>query len=132
MPTIPNIFVKDSYHTELIATNLQNIYGDKANVFTVVPQDEKIDIFFLSAKNILYHDIEVSTYKELYGSDKATVVAVSTMKCFLEDVMEKKYLQVDFAISKDAVSGRTSNKALPQSAPVLFDILSSVTGQEHS
>ncbi len=98
--TIPKIFVRDSHNTELIKNRLNKLLGDKIECFTETDNDLKFNLFFLSAKQIIYGEVDESMLKKRFGTSNAKVVAMSTMTCFLDKLNEDNSFCVDFTLNK--------------------------------
>ena len=99
---VMKILVRDSFHTMTIQETLQNHFGTKAVCYAhSAPPRTKIDVFFLSGKDILSDGAEIlHQLKKDEGSKNCKVIAVSVLPEFLERIKNRPELGVDGTIGK--------------------------------
>jgi hypothetical protein len=92
------VLVIDKLFEEEIVTNLSEFYKGKAIVTHNYSEGEKFDIFFFSAKEILF-DIDIPSFITAYGAEGCKVAAVSSMSDFLHVLKN----DVNFKIDRDTL-----------------------------
>lgn len=111
-----NILVIDSYHTKAITETLQGYFGSRAICYEyAAPTRVKIDVFFLSGRDILSDGPEaLRKLRERSGSTNCKIIAVSALSEYLDRIRERSEFSVDGTIMKGTlVDGLTEREPDP-------------------
>ncbi len=129
-PKITILVVHTKFTEEKVVEKLEEVYGERATVYTSsnIPDDVKIDLFFLSGKKVLDYECSAHACKLIRGSKKAKVIAFSTVDMYLEDLIKRaNYFGVDFILEKKPLIAPMVNKEKYQEFLLLLEtILASV------
>lgn len=127
-----NILVKDSHHTSAIAKRLRKYFSGKAVCHEgLCPEGVKIDLFFFSATDIISGPGFTSQIVNTTRSDKAKVIAMSTIEAWLDQLKKQSLFKIDFAIPKRRIlidlNLEEERSSVREAEGMLDEILASVT-----